>query len=358
MSDEATAVIDQTTDTSAQDAGAQVAPDQSAGQQVAESQPAESQPAAWYDGINIRGVPWDRYQDPKDFARAAISTVQRLQQERETLRFQASQAAEYQRQLAELQAAQQQAAAKPKHTWEVPDYVKDYSPDWRSRVKYDEQGNLVAAPGEDPTLPIKLKQAREWFERQQADLFRDPASYAERSMFPILQERIEKMLDERLGETQSRIQQQLEARQILDAHKSLLYELDTLGQPMRAENGEYMLTETGQKVRQFIPLLQNAAASNDQQTMFNLAFLLATNGAGQAGGAIVPPAAGGAVAAARPAATPEAARDAANIEMLKRRAGARPQAVSSGGTGPGNNGKRADESLENFAMRIAQDLGL
>lgn len=128
-------------------------------------------------------------------------------------------AEKFQAWMREQQLAAEQAKAK---SWfKAP----EFDPSWRGKITRDANGNLVAVPGADPTLPQKYLA---YLEHQQQFLDKFSTSPID-AIKPGLEEVVRQIASELIQQNLGGYQEQVSARQFVEQNKSWLYTQDQMG---------------------------------------------------------------------------------------------------------------------------------
>lgn len=137
---------------------------------------------------------------------------------------------EYQAWLKEKKRQEEQAKAdeRAQKLEKLKPQLPEWNPEWENLLQYDAQGNLVAVPGADPTLPQKYKQYRRARDTAIDNMLRDP--YANTLEF--IRDDIEQIVQQRVDQALGATTEQQKAEQILQQNSQWLFEYDQSGQPV------------------------------------------------------------------------------------------------------------------------------
>lgn len=158
----------------------------------------------------------------------AISSIQQLWRDAQSLRPLAPHVAAYMQHAPQftkyLQEMQQKAKepAQPKQGetpyWSPP----EYSESWLNLVRRDEQGNLVALPGAPPDIVHKILAYDQYQREKMGEFTRHPFKFMDPHIESRAREIAEKVIEERLGKQRD----QSTAQQFVAEHANWLYDLD------------------------------------------------------------------------------------------------------------------------------------
>lgn len=159
------------------------------------------------DEVEVLGNLLDRYSQAGEQMRRMQAEQQQLQQYVQQYQYMLHQ----QQQKPLEQTTRSATERKPltgalKH-WES---VPEWNENWSKLVRRDEEGNLVAVPGADPTLPQKYMQRLEWEERAQRTFFENPQQFLLESFQanPDFQNAIQQQIQQAVAQVQDRFEAQ------------------------------------------------------------------------------------------------------------------------------------------------------
>lgn len=157
----------------------------------------------------------------------------------------------------------QQPATPEKPKWSAP----EYDPRWLQMVDRDESGNLIAKPGVMPDIPHKIMAYAQWKADQEAKFFQNPGDF----VYGQLEDRFNKMLEERLNGAMSNFERQQNIRRLEQENSRLLYATDAQGNVMYDVMGNPMPSEVGTRMTSTVEKVVNAVKSGDAAALVEFA---------------------------------------------------------------------------------------
>lgn len=195
------------------------------------------------------------YENDEGAIDALLGNVQAAMQRAESQSRQyQQQAALYQQQLAQFQqiqaAAQQQAPAPPaaKPKWQAP----EFDPGWAQMLTKDPDGNWVAKPGADPTLPAKYMKAQEHILKTVHRFATDPAGLLDELGYVNWDTAQERMRAEYQA-MQAQQQEQQGVHALMQQNLSWMVQHNADGRPVVDPNtGAYVPTPAGYRFSEYV----------------------------------------------------------------------------------------------------------
>ena len=255
---------------------------------------------------------------------------------------------EFQRYLAQRQAAAEQQRAQQQQWWKAP----EYDPRWLSQITRDPTtGELKALPGQDPSVVSKYLA---WTEHQRGFLERfaqDPM----KAIGPGIEQVVRQMAGELIQQQLGGYTEQQRAAAFVTENSGWLHARDASGQLVRDQGGQPTLSDWGQRFLGYVQEAQKYGLRdvNSQQKyalgLVQRAFLLAREQ-----GAAGQPASQAQAAAAGAVAAPDVNRQQKD-NFLAKAAGRAPNASGSLPAQRGGAASSQNPSLT-LAERLVRDL--
>lgn len=173
---------------------------------------------------------------------------QRLQESQRQL----SELAQFRAQAEAERARQEAEAKKPKRQ------VPEWNPEFEALLTTDENGNVVARPGADPTLPAKYIAHRRWQAQEQQRFFNDPAAYFAETVLPGIKEQFDNSVKEQISTAFERQQAENAARQMTQEIENWAFARNPDGSLVRGPNGQAVPTYAGQLYLQSVQALTDS----------------------------------------------------------------------------------------------------
>lgn len=174
----------------------------------------------------------------RDWSRQAAQERQQLQQQLSYYQQQQSQPPQ-QPQQAPTEEKPQKLTGLLEHWQNVP----EWNDDWLNFVERDENGNLVAKSGADPTLPQKIMARHRWEEQAQRRMLSDPRQFVMEALQATPE--FQGVVQDQIQEAVRQVQDQVEANQI--AQQIRPYLMDQEGRPNAAGQAYIEAIEYAQK---------------------------------------------------------------------------------------------------------------
>ncbi len=166
-------------------------------------------------------------------------------------------APQFEKWLADQEAAQKAKAATEKKWWEPPEFQRE----WEQGVVVDPQtGELAAKPGYDPTLPSKIQRYRE-FQRQKLNEFlTDPIGTIKPGLEGTVKEIVESAIKEHLGGFQTK----QAATEFVRSNADWLFASDPVSKApvLDPTTGTRQLTPAGVRFKQHVMALEQAGVTD------------------------------------------------------------------------------------------------
>lgn len=219
------------------------------------------------------------YQDDHTFTQALINLAhQRGQQLQETQRM-----AQYGQLWLDAQSKQQQQAVAPQTPTDPFAAYKapPFDPRWTTQISQDPAtGEWKLAPGADPTILPKFHAHREYRERVANELLADPLGFIEKMSSGQIEKKTKELVEQRVQQ----IQQAQRIDTIISRNSDWAFVKAANGQRQFNMDGSPMLTQPGQRYKQFVEMTGKAGVVDPEwQDFFARNMLVAEmNATGQA----------------------------------------------------------------------------
>ena len=130
--------------------------------------------------------------------------------------------------------------------------VPEYSEDWLSEqfVGYDENGNLVAKPGADPSLPQKIKAHQKWQRQALETMLHNPLEFVPQAFFssPYFGKFVQD-IEQRMEQRFHALHRQQEVTELFRSNAGWMVSRDAQGNPSLTEEGA-MIARTMQQLEE------------------------------------------------------------------------------------------------------------
>lgn len=157
---------------------------------------------------------------------------------------------------------QQQAAAQPQQGgekepwWKVPEWNEQYE----RLLTRDKNGNVVAIPGADPSLPLKYQAYQQWQAETFKNFLTNPIETLRPGLEELIQAKANELIEKRLGGYSDNEQ----AHRYV-ANAPWMFQQDANGQRVLGPNGRPQLSPAGQRFAQYVQYAEKTLGIRDVQ---------------------------------------------------------------------------------------------
>lgn len=186
----------------------------------------------------------EQYENDEQFASQLLDVVRQypnLHQQAQLAQRYAPHAAEFEAWRSEREAAAEAKKKTEGNAWWNP---PAYDPSWEQA--FDAQGNLK--PGEDPSIPAKIRAFRDFQKNKLNDFFQDPMKALE----PGLKGTLEPMIKSAIQESLRGYQETQQAHSYVTQNLNWLANKDSQGNPIRNQDGSWNLSPAGQLFQSYV----------------------------------------------------------------------------------------------------------
>ena len=229
-----------------------------------QNQPVHPQPSV-RQAFADRGYDVSQFQDDATFVQAleqGLATIPQMQGQMDQMQNawlqqqQQDRVAQYEE---PYYAPTPESAPSPGASWNPP----EYDPEWDALVTVDqESGQFVPRYKHvNPIVAQKANEYRDYLRKEGQRFWQNPHDF----VWDGLNDRVEQMVQDRVSDAVQGIRDRSSARDFLDEHKSIFFQLDSQGNRMTDSQGNELLTPAGHKMHEYANRLRASGVSDPQE---------------------------------------------------------------------------------------------